>query len=151
MSGEVIGYCVTQLAEAGALDVFTTAIQMKKNRPGVTLTVLCRAGDVERLEAIIFRETTTLGVRRWPVSRHKLERRLHRVTTPWGEIDGKLAIGPDQPPSFSPEFESCRRVAAERGVPLTSRVRCGAQGVRSKDRLSTGCRPVSEPVEGATG
>jgi pyridinium-3,5-bisthiocarboxylic acid mononucleotide nickel chelatase len=118
ISGELVGYCVSQLAEAGALDVFTTAIQMKKNRPGVRLTALCRAADVERLEGIIFRETTTLGVRRWPVSRHTLERRTHCVQTKWGEIDGKVAAAPGQPPSFSPEFETCRRVAAERDVPL---------------------------------
>jgi uncharacterized protein (TIGR00299 family) protein len=118
ISGELIGYCASLLWDAGALDVYTTAIQMKKNRPGVTLSVLCQAADVERLEAILFRETTTLGVRRWPVSRHKMERKPHTVETPWGPIEGKLGWLPGQPASFSPEFESCRRIAQEQNVPL---------------------------------
>ena len=107
-----------RLWEAGALDVFTTAIQMKKNRPGVMLSVLCQAADVERIEALLFRETTTLGVRRRPTSRRKLARQSHEVTTPWGSIDGVLALLAGQPPRFSPEFETCRRTAEEHGVPL---------------------------------
>ncbi len=118
ISGEVIGHCTNLLAEAGALDVYTTAIQMKKNRPGVMLSVLCQSADVAKMEKILFRETTTLGVRRWPVSRHKLERRPHDVETAWGTIQGKLATLGDGTISFSPEYESCRRVAAEKNVPL---------------------------------
>lgn len=117
-SGEVIGYCTTKLLEAGALDVYTTSIQMKKNRPGVILSVLSPPEKIEKLERILFRETSTLGVRRWPVSRHKLERKEHTVETEWGPIAGKLGWIAGQTPSFSPEFESCQRVAAERGVPL---------------------------------
>ncbi len=117
-SGELIGYCTSRLWEAGALDVYTTPIQMKKNRPASMLSVLCNAADIERVEAVLFRETTTLGVRRWPVSRRKLERRRHEVTTAWGAIDGVLALLPGHPPSFSPEFESCRRIAEQRSVPL---------------------------------
>jgi len=118
VTGEVIGYCTSKLWEAGALDVYTTAIQMKKNRPGVTLTVLCQVDLLAKVEKILFRETTTLGVRRWPVSRHKLERKAHAVETEFGMVEGKLGFVAGQEPSFSPEFESCSRVAAERGVPL---------------------------------
>ena len=118
VSGEVIGYATTKLWEAGALDVYTTAIQMKKSRPGVTVTVLCQAAQIEKVEKILFRETGTLGVRRWPVSRHKLERKACQVETEFGPIDGKLGWVAGQEPSFSPEFESCSRAAAERGVPL---------------------------------
>jgi len=118
ISGELIGHCTTKLAEAGALDVYTTAVQMKKNRPGVVLTVLCPALLVNKLEKIIFRETTTLGVRRWPVSRHKLERRPYQVETPWGPVAGKLAWIAGMPESFSPEYESCREVAEKHQVPL---------------------------------
>lgn len=118
ISGEMIGFCTTKLAEAGSLDVYTTAIQMKKNRPGVLLSVLCQSADVEKLERIIFRETSTLGIRRWPASRHKLERRSHTVETSWGPIEGKLALLGDGTASFSPEYESCKRVAAEKDVPL---------------------------------
>ena len=118
VSGEIVGYCTTQLLAAGALDVYTTAVQMKKNRPGVVLTLLCQPVDLERLEAIVFRETGTLGVRRWRASRHKLERKPHTVETPWGPVTGKLGWLPGQSPSFSPEFDVCSRIAAERGVPL---------------------------------
>lgn len=118
VSGEVIGHTSSLLLEAGALDVYTTAIQMKKNRPGVTLTALGHVDVLAKLEAIIFRETRTLGIRRWMVSRHKLERRAHSVETPLGTILGKLAILPDGAPSFSPEFEACRAVAAAKNVPI---------------------------------
>lgn len=117
-SGELIGYCTSLLWNAGALDVYTTGIQMKKNRPGVKLSVLCREGDIRPVEAILFAETATLGVRRWPVSRNVLDRRPHQVQTEWGPIDGKIGWLSGEPSLFSPEFESCRRVAAERGVPL---------------------------------
>jgi len=117
-TGEWVGYCTQRLWEAGALDVYTTAIQMKKNRPAVKLSVLCRAEDVGRLEEILFRETTTLGVRRWPVSRHVLPRTGHTVQTPWGPIEGKVCWGPDGLARFSPEFEACQQAATQQGVPL---------------------------------
>lgn len=116
--GEVIGHTITKLWEAGALDVYTTAIQMKKNRPGVILSVICSAPLIPKVEKILFRETSTLGVRRWPVSRHKLDRAAHSVTTDWGPIEGKLGFITGQPPSFSPEYESCRRVAEQHNVAL---------------------------------
>ncbi|MDZ7615921.1 MAG: nickel pincer cofactor biosynthesis protein LarC [Patescibacteria group bacterium] len=117
-SGEMIGHAVMRLWQTGALDVFTTAIQMKKNRPGATISVLCRTADAPAVEAVLFRETSTLGVRRWPVARQVLARREHRVATPWGDIEGKIAFPPGGPPRFSPEFESCRRVAVEHDVAL---------------------------------
>jgi pyridinium-3,5-bisthiocarboxylic acid mononucleotide nickel chelatase len=117
LSGELIGHTMQLLLEAGALDVYTTAIQMKKNRPAVMLSVICQAEHTEPLEQILFRETTTLGIRRWPVGRHKLPRRIAAVDTPWGAIDGKLARVGDRE-RFSPEYEACRVVAAENRVPL---------------------------------
>jgi uncharacterized protein (TIGR00299 family) protein len=116
--GEVIGHTFGALLDRGALDVFTSAIQMKKNRPGVKLTVLCEQAKIAELEAIIFRETSTLGIRRWPASRHKLDRRPHSVETPWGTVAGKLANLPGEAPRFTPEYEACRRIADERGIPL---------------------------------
>lgn len=118
VSGELIAYCTARLWEAGALDVYTTAIQMKKNRPGTKLTVLCQAAQVQPIEEIIFAETTSLGVRRWPASRHVLHRRPHQVQTEWGPVEGKLGWLPGRTPRFSPEYEACRRIAAERGLPL---------------------------------
>jgi len=91
---------------------------MKKNRPGVLLSVLCGAELITKLEKIIFKETSTLGIRRWQACRHKLERRPHSVESPFGPIEGKLAVLPDGSVSFSPEFEVCRRLAGEKNVPL---------------------------------
>jgi uncharacterized protein (TIGR00299 family) protein len=118
ISGEVIGHTTAKLFEAGALDVYTTSIQMKKNRPGVLLSVLAPADLCTKLEKIVFRETGTLGIRRWQACRHKLDRRPHTVETPLGPIEGKLAVLPDGGTSFSPEFEACRRVATEKNLPL---------------------------------
>ena len=119
VSGEVIGYCSTKLLESGALDVFTTSIQMKKNRPGVLLGVLCQPGDADRLETIIFRETGTLGVRRSDsshaancrASRIKCKRHGARSTENWPRC-------PTARQSFSPEYEACRKIAAEKNVPV---------------------------------
>jgi hypothetical protein len=118
LSGELIGYCIARLWDAPVLDVYTTAIQMKKNRPGVKLTVLCRAEDAEAIETILFRETSTLGVRRWMAGRHVLVRQTHRVETCWGPVEGKLAWLGATTVHFAPEFESCRQIASDRGVPL---------------------------------
>lgn len=118
-SGEVIGHTAALLAEAGALDVYTTAIQMKKNRPGVMISVLCDTANVEAIESILFCETTTLGVRRQQVGRRKLQRTSHAVDTDWGAIEGKLARLPDGTTRFSPEYESCAQVARQQGVPLS--------------------------------
>jgi len=118
LPGEMIGYCVEQLLAAGALDVFTTPIGMKKNRPGVLLSVLCSESSIGQMEEIMFRETATFGIRRYATTRSKLERRSHEVATPFGPVAGKLGWRSGRPPIFAPEYESCRRVAAERGVPL---------------------------------
>ncbi len=118
MTGELIGYTTDCLWEAGALDVFTTAIQMKKNRPAVKLTVLCRQTQLTQIESVLFCETTTLGVRRWRCQRSTLPRQTHLVTTEWGEVAGVRFTAPDGRVTFSPEFESCRRVAAEHQIPL---------------------------------
>src|SRR5687768_4597157 len=118
ISGEIVGHTTTKLLEAGALDVYTTSIQMKKNRPGVLLSVLCGGDLVAKAEKIIFRETGTLGIRRWQACRHKLERRPHQVQTAFGPIDGKLAVLSDGSTSFSPEFEACKRIAEQQNVPL---------------------------------
>jgi uncharacterized protein (TIGR00299 family) protein len=118
LPAEVIGYCYERLLAAGALDVFSTPIFMKKNRPGVLLSVLAPESLVPTLVDVLFRETTTFGVRRYPVERSKLERRACMVQTPWGPVQGKLGWRDGQPPSFSPEYEDCARVARERGVAL---------------------------------
>jgi uncharacterized protein (TIGR00299 family) protein len=118
LPAEVIGYCYDLLLAAGALDVFSTPIFMKKNRPGVMLSVLAPEAALPALEEILFRETTTFGIRRYSVSRHKLQRRAHVVETPWGPVQGKLGWLDGRPPVFSPEYEDCARVARQHGVAL---------------------------------
>ena len=118
MTGEQIAYCTERLWEVGALDVYTTAIQMKKNRPAVKLTVLCTADQLEDAEAILLRETTTLGIRRWQAERTVLDRIPHTVDTPLGPVVGKIGRLQDGALRFAPEYEACRRVAQERNVPL---------------------------------
>ena len=118
LPGELIGYCTEQLLAAGALDVFTTPIGMKKNRPGVLLSVLCAEGQVEPVEDVLFRETATFGIRRYAAERSKLQRRSHVVQTPFGPVQGKLGWRAGSPPIFAPEYEDCRRVAAQKGAAL---------------------------------
>jgi len=120
LPGEIVGYTTELLLKHGALDTFLTPIQMKKNRPGVMVTVLCDEEKIEPLEEILFRETTTLGIRRYPVSRHKLRREATQVETAYGTVRGKLGWRDERPPVFSPEHDDCARVAREQGVPLRS-------------------------------
>jgi uncharacterized protein (TIGR00299 family) protein len=115
---EVVGYCFEQLFAAGALDVFATPVQMKKNRPGVVLSVLAPAGLLDALEAILFRETQTFGVRRYPVQRHKLQREALAVQTPWGPVQGKRGWRAGGDSVFTPEYEDCVRVARQHRVAL---------------------------------
>ncbi len=91
---------------------------MKKNRPGVTLSVICDESKIETMVEILFKETTTLGVRRYPVARHKLKRKPLTVETPFGPIQGKLGWLDGRPANFSPEYDDCARIAAEKNIPL---------------------------------
>lgn len=116
-SPEIIGYTFDRLFAAGALDVFTTPIQMKKQRPGSLLTVLTDPAHREPLETILFRETGTFGIRRYPVERSKLERESVTVETPWGAVRAKRG----QRGGFvilTPEYEDCARAAREFNIPL---------------------------------
>ncbi|MBN9524348.1 nickel pincer cofactor biosynthesis protein LarC [bacterium] len=114
---EVVGYCFELLLSAGALDVFTVPIQMKKNRPGVLLSVIAEAEKATELEAILFRETGTFGVRRTTARRAKLRREATTVETPWGPVRAKRGWR-EGFEVVTPEYEDCARVAREHGVPL---------------------------------
>ena len=116
--GEVIGYATERLLAAGALDVYSTSIQMKKQRPGVMLSVLTSTDLASSLEQILFEETGTLGVRRVLLSRQRQLREQTNVTTSWGEVSGKVAWFGSASPRFSPEYESCAKLAREHGVAL---------------------------------
>ncbi len=91
---------------------------MKKNRPGMMVSVLCDEVKIPALEEILFRETTTLGIRRYPVSRHKLKRQPVEVVTALGPVKGKLGWVGDRPPTFSPEYDDCVRIATAAAIPL---------------------------------
>lgn len=118
LNPQVFGYVMDRLLDAGALDVFGTPVQMKKNRPGSLLTVLARADDAEKLTQIIFAETTTLGVRRRQEHRQALARKWETVSTRFGDVRIKIASMNGTITSYAPEYEDCRRIAVEQRVPL---------------------------------
>ncbi len=118
MSPQIYGYFVERALEAGALDVFATPVQMKKNRPGQLLTVLSDPSAVERLTDLIFRETTTIGVRTYTARRRTLEREHVAVDTPLGPIRIKVSRCNGHILNAAPEYEDCQRIAAERNIPL---------------------------------
>ena len=118
LNPQVFGYVMDRLLEDGALDVFGMPVQMKKNRPGTLLTVLCKPEDAEKLTRLIFSETTTLGVRRREETRQTLARRWENVRTEWGEVRIKIASMNGTITNYAPEYEDCRRIAAEHRVPL---------------------------------
>jgi uncharacterized protein (TIGR00299 family) protein len=117
-TAEILGHCVEQALAAGALDVFHTPIQMKKNRPGILLTILCSVSDADRLTELLLRETTAFGVRRYIAERRKLRREMSTVKTPYGEVAVKLGILNGQVLHATPEFESCKNVAGAAKVSL---------------------------------
>jgi hypothetical protein len=118
LNPQVFGYVMDRLFEAGALDVFGMPVQMKKSRPGTLLSVLAKPDDAAKLEQIIFAETTTLGVRRREENRHVLARKWQTVSTRFGDVRIKVASLNGTVSSYAPEYEDCRRIAAEQRVPL---------------------------------
>ena len=118
INSELLGAFVDKALQAGALDVFHTPIQMKKNRPGVLLTVLCAEADADRFSELMLRETTAFGVRRTLSERRKLKREFVTVTTPYGEITVKVGRLGEEIVQAAPEFESCRAVAEQSGVTI---------------------------------
>ncbi len=118
LNPQVFGYVMDRLLEEGALDAFGIPVQMKKNRPGMLLTALCKPEDASRLTQIIFTETTTLGVRRRDEVRQILARRWENVCTQWGDVRIKIASMNGTVTNYAPEYEDCRRIAAEHRVPL---------------------------------
>lgn len=117
LNPQAIGYVMTELLSAGALDVFTQAIGMKKSRPGVLLTVICHPEQVAVCEAIVFRETTTLGIRRSQQQRIALERTIETVTTAYGSVGIKIARWQGAVINAQPEYEDCARLAQQHHLP----------------------------------
>ena len=111
ISGELLGYLMDLLIESGANDVYYTSIYMKKNRPGILLQLLCSKTNLDKMKRILFTETTTLGVRYYPLTVHRVERRFRTVTTKWGIVTVKEGIYEGQVIQRSPEFEECKKIA----------------------------------------
>ena len=118
MSPEQLAYVCERLGEAGIRDVWTTPIQMKKGRAAQQIALLCSARDLGRVEDLLFRESSTLGFRFFAVERRVMEREFLDLTTPYGAVKVKIGRRGDAVMHIAPEYEDCRRVARERGVPL---------------------------------
>jgi uncharacterized protein (TIGR00299 family) protein len=118
LNPQVFGYVMERLLAEGALDVLGTPVQMKKNRPGMLLTVLARSEDASRLARLVFGETTTLGIRMRQERRQTLLRRSVTVQTPWGEVRMKVANLNGSIANYAPEYEDCRRIADQHKIPL---------------------------------
>jgi uncharacterized protein (TIGR00299 family) protein len=118
INAEILGHVVEKAFAQGALDVFHTPIQMKKNRPGVLLTILCAPGEQDRFTELLLRETTALGVRRSQCERRKLKREVISVKTSFGTVAVKIGKLDGRAIQASPEFESCRRLAEEKQIPI---------------------------------
>jgi len=118
LNPQLIGYIVDLAFAEGALDVFTTPVMMKKNRPGTVLTVVTRLQHEEKLRALLFRESSTLGIRTRHEKRHALPRHYEAVVTPWGEVRMKVATVNGTVSQYAPEYEDCRRIAVAHHIPL---------------------------------
>jgi len=118
LNPELYEHVMECLFAAGARDVFLAPIQMKKNWPGVLLWVLGEIADRDKLSTILFAETSTLGIRSYPVMRAALRRESKEVATPYGNVRVKLAFSPDGRVNVAPEYEDCKQLAREKAVPL---------------------------------
>lgn len=116
--GEWLGHVMDLLLDAGANDVFYVPIYMKKNRPGTMLQVLCQDNQKFEMMDIIFRETTTLGVRYYPLSVKRLGRQFKEVQTPWGSVSVKQGILQGEVVQQAPEYSDCKAISVKHGIPL---------------------------------
>ncbi|HEX6625918.1 MAG TPA: nickel pincer cofactor biosynthesis protein LarC [Pyrinomonadaceae bacterium] len=117
-SPQIVGHLMEQAFARGALDCYFTPVQMKKNRPGVLVSILCRPAEREAMFALLFAETTTIGARSYEVERRALAREVVTVETAYGPIDMKVSRAGGVVKTFTPEFEQCRAAAQSAGVPL---------------------------------
>lgn len=116
-NGEILGLTEELLLKNGALDVFYTSIFMKKNRPAYKLTVICKKEDITKLQNIIFRETTTIGIRYHFEERTELEREIIEISTKYGKIKAKK-VNVDGEIFIYPEYESAKELAEKNSIPL---------------------------------
>jgi hypothetical protein len=129
-TGELAGSWIEALLAAGAVDAWATHITMKKGRPALTLSALARVEHADAVAHAMLRETTSLGLRRYEVTRAERPRRMVQVETPYGPIPVKIAEGPFGPPQVKPEFDACLAAARAHGVPVREVVRAATAAVR---------------------
>jgi pyridinium-3,5-bisthiocarboxylic acid mononucleotide nickel chelatase len=132
MNPQIYGYFMEKALAAGALDVYTTPVQMKKNRPGTLLTLLCKPAETNALMSLVFDETTTLGARTYRVQRRTLPRETVKVHTRFGDVQVKLARVNGTIRHVAPEYEDCRKLATEKNVPLQQVIN---EALRSFERM----------------
>jgi uncharacterized protein (TIGR00299 family) protein len=130
-TGEILGRFLETALAAGALDVFHTPIQMKKNRPGVMLTILCAETDADKFSELILRETTAFGVRKTIAERRKLRREYVRVKTPSGEVSVKIGRFGGKMVQVAPEFESVNKLAARKRAPVKQIYQAAVQAAKN--------------------
>lgn len=118
ISGEWLGYIMDLLFDAGATDVYYTPIYMKKNRPGILLQLLCKKRNLQTMKQILLKETTTLGIRYYPLTVFRSKREFQQVTTKWGEVTIKLGIYEGDVFQKAPEYEDCKQIAQTYKIPL---------------------------------
>ncbi len=138
MSPQLYGYFLEQALAAGALDVTCTATQMKKNRPGLTITILCESDRGDALSQLLFAETTTIGVRIHEARRKVLDRELVTVETPYGAVTVKVARREGKVVNVAPEFDDCQRLAAEQSVPLKQVMAAAGAAYLEQNEKATG-------------
>jgi uncharacterized protein (DUF111 family) len=118
MNPQIFGVLMDRLYAAGALEVFYSSVQMKKNRPGTLMTIVARPADREKLTDMVFRESTTIGVRYQELARECLDREMVTVSTPVGPVRFKVASRGGQILNAQPEFDDLAKLSAERGIPI---------------------------------
>lgn len=144
---EVLGYVQERLFAAGAADVWFMPVQMKKNRPGTLVSVICLPEREDAVVRVLLRETSTLGVRVHEVRRHELRREIVQFTSSLGPVQVKVKYLPGEPPRISPEYEDCRRLALEHDLPLSEVYRVlsaeGEQHLQTEPRSLGAIEPYS--------
>jgi uncharacterized protein (DUF111 family) len=131
LNPETYDYVMGRLFAAGALDVFLSPIQMKKNRPATLLSVICWPNVAAALSDILFAETSTLGIRRYEVMRQALPRTSRTIETPYGPVRVKVARWGDDRLKAAPEYDDCRKLAEQCGVPLRDVYRAAANAAEA--------------------
>ncbi len=137
MNPQIYDYVIQQALGLGALDIFLKPIQMKKNRPGVLLTLMCRPDDLDRLSRFLLKETSSIGLQWRFESRIKARREIREISTSLGTVRVKTAWIQDEIIHQSPEFEDCREIASTRNIPLKTVIATVCREIFPHDRIDS--------------